>query len=207
MNELTFIFIIFLAMMSPGPDWALIFQVTTSRGRAAGIAVAFGIASGIACHTLVALLALQAMQISTPGWYEVLRWAGAGYLVYLGWIIWKSAAIGGSENIRSQDRKFESGEALRFFNQGLFCNLTNAKAFLFITTLFTQWNSPENGNNLPPWKLGGILVLETAVVWTLFAWVIGSQGVRAVLLRFRFWMDRILALALWGVALALLISH
>ena len=207
MNELTFIFIIFLAMMSPGPDWALIFQVSTSRGRAAGIAVAFGIALGIACHTLVALLFLQAMQLSTPGWYEILRWVGAGYLVYLGWIIWKSASIGGSENIRSQSRKLEAREAFRFFNQGLFCNLTNAKAFLFITTLFTQWNSPENGNNLAPWKLGWILVLETALVWTLFAWVIGSQGVRSFLTRFSFWIDRFLALALWGVALALLVSQ
>lgn len=203
MNEFSFILIIFLAMMSPGPDWALIFQVSLSRGRIAGTAVAAGIALGITCHTGVALILVNWLSGATPGWYEALRWAGATYLVWLGWIIWKSTSAGALEETRGNQSQIKRSEWLQLLARGWICNLTNAKAFLFITTLFTQWNDPASSQSIAPWKLGAILILETLIVWTAFAWVIGASWIRKFLSRFRVWLDRSLAVALWMVALAL----
>lgn len=203
MNELSFILIIFLAMMSPGPDWALIFQVSLSRGRMAGTAVAMGIALGIACHTGVALILVNWLSGATPDWYEILRWAGAAYLLWLGWVIWKSASAGALEEVGAGFDQLQIQEWASLLFKGWMCNLTNAKAFLFMATLFTQWNDPASSQSIEPWKLGTIVILETLIVWTAFAWVIGASWIRKFLSRFRVWLDRSLAVALWMVALAL----
>ena len=73
-----------LLILAPGPDSMLVIRNTMRGGRTAGWATACGTMSGLAIWALAAALGLSALlRVSHVG-YEVLRFAGAGYLIWLG---------------------------------------------------------------------------------------------------------------------------
>lgn len=67
----------------PGPDMLFIASRSVSQGRSAGFLTYAGIATGTYCHALAAALGLSQLFIAVPVAYEVVRWAGCFYLLYL----------------------------------------------------------------------------------------------------------------------------
>lgn len=73
-----------LAVISPGPDFAVIVRNGLRYGRKPGLATAAGIGSGVVVHTTYILLGLGYV-VNTYSWVlEVIRYAGAAYLIWLG---------------------------------------------------------------------------------------------------------------------------
>ena len=70
---------------TPGPDMLLIASRSIGQGRAAGFLTFVGIAVGTYCHATAAALGLAQLFVSVPIAYEVVRWAGSAYLLYLAW--------------------------------------------------------------------------------------------------------------------------
>ena len=68
---------------TPGPDMLLIASRSISQGRSAGFLTYAGIALGTYCHALAAALGLSQLFVAVPMAYEVVRWAGCAYLLYL----------------------------------------------------------------------------------------------------------------------------
>lgn len=136
---------------TPGPDMLLIASRSVSQGRAAGFLTYAGIALGTYCHALAAALGLSQLFMTVPIAYEIVRWAGCGYLLYLAY-----------KTIRSQGSSFSPTSALkrlsnrRIFAEGLATNLLNPKMVLFVLALFPQFVSPEGGS-----MIGQMLLLAT----------------------------------------------
>jgi threonine/homoserine/homoserine lactone efflux protein len=70
---------------TPGPDMLLIVSRSVSQGRASGFATLAGIQVGTYCHALAAALGLSQLFLVVPLAYDVVRYVGAAYLLYLAW--------------------------------------------------------------------------------------------------------------------------
>src|SRR3954447_14216562 len=70
--------------MTPGPDTLYIVGQSVAQGRRAGLLSVLGISTGILIHTAAAAIGLSALLASSATAFDVLRYAGAAYLVYLG---------------------------------------------------------------------------------------------------------------------------
>src|SRR5512138_2602985 len=75
---------------TPGPDMLLIASRSASQGRAAGFATLAGIQAGTYCHALAAALGLSQLFLLVPIAYDIVRYAGAAYLLWLAWKTFRS---------------------------------------------------------------------------------------------------------------------
>ena len=145
MPELTTLLLFALASLAmtatPGPDMLLIASRSVSQGRGAGFLTYFGIAAGTYCHALAAAFGLSQLFAAVPAAFEVVRWAGCAYLIYLAF-----------KTLRTPDNSTGTNAALavlggrRIFTEGLLTNLLNPKMVLFVLALFPQFVSPANGS-------------------------------------------------------------
>jgi threonine/homoserine/homoserine lactone efflux protein len=127
---------------TPGPDMLLIASRSVSQGRSSGFLTYAGIALCTYCHASAAALGLSQLFLTVPIAYEIIRWAGCAYLLYLAW-----------KTIRSEGSAFSPSSSLkqmsdkRIFTEGLATNLLNPKMALFVLALFPQFVAPD-GNSM-----------------------------------------------------------
>ena len=121
-----------LAVMSPGPDTAIIFHQSFVKGRAQGILTALGIGFGIFIHCFFAISGISLLIYSSVEAKFFIKCLGALYLLYLGisFFITKKSS-------KSKDTKVLFKNP---FVIGLVTNLLNIKAFLFTVSLFSFIN-------------------------------------------------------------------
>src|SRR3546814_2841001 len=70
--------------LTPGPDMLLVMTRSVAQGRVAGLVTLAGITVGCYGHALLAGFSLSGLLLIAPVMFEVIRWAGAAYLLYLG---------------------------------------------------------------------------------------------------------------------------
>ncbi|MGU7771913.1 LysE family translocator [Burkholderia sp. MR1-5-21] len=126
---------------TPGPDMLLIASRSVSQGRRAGFATLAGIQAGTYCHALAAALGLSQLFVAVPTAYDIVRFAGAAYLLYLAWKTFRSDPTALSPNTSIQRRSTAT-----IFRQGLTTNLLNPKMALFVLALFPQFIRPQYGS-------------------------------------------------------------
>ncbi len=127
---------------TPGPDMLLIASRSAAQGRVAGLATWAGIAVGTYCHALAAALGLSQLFVAVPIAYDIVRFAGAAYLLYLAWNAFTSST-------KTEDKtpaRRTNHSAIIMFRQGLLTNLLNPKMAIFVLALFPQFVSPQAGS-------------------------------------------------------------
>lgn len=136
---------------TPGPDMLLIASRSVSQGRSSGFLTYAGIAVGTYCHSLAAALGLSELFVAVPVAYDIVRWAGCLYLLYLAYCALRS----GSMALSPQQNMLRLSHR-RIFLEGLGTNLLNPKMALFVLALFPQFVSPSGEN-----VVGQMLLLAT----------------------------------------------
>ena len=126
---------------TPGPDMLLIASRSASQGKAAGFATLAGIQAGTYCHALAAAFGLSQLFLLVPLAYDIVRYAGAAYLLYLAW---KTVSAGAPATAPQADAVRRTVGTM--FRQGLLTNLLNPKIALFVLALFPQFVRPEAGS-------------------------------------------------------------
>ena len=76
---------------TPGPNMLLLVSRTLAQGRAAGFVSLAGTSTGFALHAVAAALGLSALLAAVPLAFEVVKWAGAVYLLWLAIVTWRSS--------------------------------------------------------------------------------------------------------------------
>ena len=114
-----------LAVISPGPDTAIILKTTLSKGKYASRNVAYGIGTGIFFHCIFASIGLQIIERFLPNILQFITLAGGIYFIY----------IGISSLIPNPNENKLIGSNNDFMT-GLLVNLLNTKALLFFISLF-----------------------------------------------------------------------
>ncbi|MBV7380288.1 LysE family translocator [Maritimibacter dapengensis] len=153
-----------LLNLTPGPDVMFATASGLSGGPRVGAAAALGVALGGLLHTLLAAVGLSALLTTFPVAYDLVRWAGAGYLVYLAIRAWRAPP---------PDRGRGATELSRAIGRGFLTNALNPKVALFILALLPQFTAPEAG---AVWAQ--ILILGTLFATTGF-FVTAAYGVAA----------------------------
>ena len=126
---------------TPGPDMLLIASRSATQGKASGFATLAGIQAGTYCHALAAAFGLSQLFLAVPLAYDAVRYAGAAYLLYLAWKVFRSPAT--SLATTTGLRRYSIAAV---FRQGLLTNLLNPKMALFVLVLFPQFVRPDAGS-------------------------------------------------------------
>ena len=156
---------------TPGPDMIYILTRAAAQGRAAGAASLIGVIAGSFCHAAAAAFGLSHLFAYSPLAYDIVRWCGAAYLVYL--------AV---QAIRQPARAFVLEDAGRarlwlLFRHGALTNLLNPKVALFYIAFLPQFADPARGPVAAQILVLALLFngLAVAIKGTLVA-IVGSAG-------------------------------
>ncbi|MGO4404185.1 LysE family translocator [Bosea sp. RAF48] len=120
----------------PGPTVTLIVANSLKHGTRAGLLNVAGTQAGLAIMVVVAGIGLSSVIAALGHWFEWLRLAGAVYLIWLGWKMFRSAGSGLDGGARAKPPR--GG----FFLQGALVALSNPKTLLFFGAFFPQFLDP-----------------------------------------------------------------
>ena len=152
-----------LLNLTPGADFVFISASGISGGPRVGMAEAVGVNLGILIHIAMASAGLSALLIAFPLAYDVIRYVGAAYLIYLAVQAWRS-----TDEIGQGKAAPSLWVAVR---RGFITNLLNPKTALFIFAFVPQFTDPAIG---PIWMqilfLGGVFM----IVGFVFALCLGA---------------------------------
>jgi threonine/homoserine/homoserine lactone efflux protein len=123
-----------LLAATPGPDMALFLSRTMAGGRPHGYAALAGAMSGLLVHTFAAALGLSALLAASARAYDMVKIAGALYLLYLAY-----GALRHGAALRLEGQGGASGGLAGSYLNGLLINLTNPKIVLFFVTFLPQF--------------------------------------------------------------------
>ncbi len=123
----------------PGPSVMLIVKSTILRGRRASMLVAVGVLCGDLVWAAAAVVGITALIVASRPAFEVLRLAGAAYLIYLGLrlLLARSRQL----DVRETAAGAAARSSRRAFGEGLLCELSNPKSLIVFTSLIPQFLS------------------------------------------------------------------
>jgi len=143
--------------LTPGPDMAFCLGQGLRSGPKAAVAASAGVSLGGLIHTTLAGLGLGAVVAAVPWAFDVIRWVGVAYLLYLAWGAFRHAggttATGTAMSVR------------RAFVAGLAVNLANPKVILFVLAFVPQFVVPQAGLVLVQFMIfGGIMAVGGFII-------------------------------------------
>ncbi len=130
-----------LMVLTPGPNMIYLVSRSISQGRAAGVISLLGVVAGFLVHLFAAAIGLTALFLTVPIAYELLKWAGALYLL---WMAWQAVKPGARSPFEAKDLPIDSPRKL--FAMGFVTNLLNPKVAVFYLSIFPQFIKPEHGS-------------------------------------------------------------
>jgi threonine efflux protein len=191
--------VMILGQFSPGPDMVLLTRSALKYGVLAGVKMALGIGCGLAVHATLAVAGLALTLERLPKLQGVLRWAAACYLIWLAY-----GLVRGMVSSRNAEAKVDDRTAQRKdpFLRGLFCNLLNPKAAIFLTAVCAPFLKGDH----PTWwplAIWTIIVGQGFVLWSLWAWLLQWRPLRQRYDSAARWIDGAFGIVLLGLAIRL----
>ncbi|WP_035415943.1 LysE family transporter [Ferrimonas kyonanensis] len=195
--------IIALAIISPGPDFAVTVRNSLAQGRSAGLATAAGIAAGVSVHIGYTVMGLGYLMSQAIWMLELIRYLGAGYLIWLGItaLLSQRPAHGGAT---STDESVSIAH-WTMAKQGFLCNALNPKTALFFVALFTQVADAEAGPN-QQLLLGLVIALGHLLWFSAVAMLLTTAGAQKRLSRIETGLNRIIGVAMIGLGTRLALA-
>jgi threonine efflux protein len=196
MNALITIAVVHLiATAMPGPNVLLVLRAAISRPRRDVGALIVGIAVSDATWAVAAMVGISVVFAEMTWLYQLVRWVGAGYLVFLGVQTWRGASAG----LEEVDAK--PGNAFRV---GLLANFTNPKTVVFFGSVFASALPVQASLGL---RAGVVAVMVVNALWfhAVFAVLCSHPRMQQVIRRAKTWIDRVTGalLTIFGIAIAL----
>lgn len=169
------LWIFFLALavvyLLPGPDMILLLQTGARQGKAAALATAVGLAIARGCHVALAALGLATLFKAAPWTFEVVRLAGAAYLLWLGIQCLRSNMLPSLNTANTATATLLWREAIQ---RGLLTNLLNPKALLFCSVLLPQFIDPQVGPVMAQFATLGVVLVIVGLLFDSCYALIGA---------------------------------
>jgi RhtB (resistance to homoserine/threonine) family protein len=138
---ITFTGIAILLTLTPGADTMLVVRNVLGRGKEAGILSTLGICSGLFIHASMSALGLSIILVKSATAFEFVKWAGAGYLIYLG--IQSLIRIRNNENSFTNQKnnigKHTKNANKKSLVEGFLSNILNPKVAVFYLAFLPQF--------------------------------------------------------------------
>lgn len=173
-----------LAVISPGPDFAMVSRNSLLLSRRAGVLTACGIGAGVVIHVSYTLVGVGVLIQQSLWLFTLLKAIGAAYLIYLGICMLRHAGVAASS--RANPAATSDFAALKI---GFLTNALNPKTTIFIVSLFMQVVNPQTPLSV---QIGyGLFIAVAHILWfAAVALLFSAPGVNARLLRLRKGIDR-----------------
>lgn len=133
---LPFLAAVLLVELTPGPNMGYLAVVGGQWGRRAGFLTILGVTAGLAVYMLAAVFGLAEIILRIDWLYQLLRWAGVAFLLWLAWDTWR----GGAADPAAMDLARPSSGAL--LTRGFLANVLNPKAAVFYIGLLPGFTDP-----------------------------------------------------------------
>jgi threonine/homoserine/homoserine lactone efflux protein len=157
-------------VLTPGPNMIYLISRSITQGPAAGIVSLGGVALGFVFYMLCAAFGITALLLAIPFAYDALRFAGAGYML---WLAWQAVKPGGRSPF--QVKKLAIDSPPKLFAMGLVTNLLNPKIAMLYLALLPQFIDPTAGSVLmQSVVLGAIQIAISVSVNAMIALAAGS---------------------------------
>jgi len=199
--SIEFLLTTLIIVASPGTGVVYTLAAGLSRGWRASVLAAFACTLGIVPHLIAALTGLAALLHASALAFEIVKYAGVAYLLYMAW---QSLRANGALNVEAGA---DQRTSLRIVIDGVLVNILNPKLSIFFVAFLPQFISPtEPSPLLSMLELSGVFMAATFVIFAIYGVfaaamrerVVGSPTVMA-------WMRRTFAAAfvMLGARLAL----
>ncbi|KUF11617.1 LysE family translocator [Pseudoponticoccus marisrubri] len=185
------------AMAAPGPALLFALRQSIAGGFATGVATGAGLGLVAAGWTGAALLGLDAVFALVPWAYLALKLAGALYLLWVAWGLWRDARAPVAQ---------AANPGARAFLGGMLVNLANPKSVLFAASVLVVIFPPDLALSDKALIVANHLLVELCV-YALFAAALSTARARAGYLRLKPVIDRAAALILAALGLRLLVGR
>lgn len=141
LNFQTFLIAITILTLTPGIDTALIIKNSSRSGSKDGYITSLGICCGLFVHATLSAIGISAILLQSAQLFQVIKWLGALYLIWLG-INGIKATLKGVKGLTvvTSNSDFSCRRSLR---EGFLSNLLNPKTALFYLAFLPQFINPE----------------------------------------------------------------
>lgn len=199
-----FAFVSLGMVLSPGPNMIYLISRSVTQGRTAGVISLLGVLLGFVIYILATMFGLSAIFYAVPFAYDLVKWAGAGYLL---WLAWNAIKPGAVSVLEPQTLSIDTPR--RLFLMGFMTNLLNPKIAVLYVSLLPQFENPAHGSMLLQSGVLGLTQIVISFTVNLVIVLTASKistwfGSRPLWLRVQRW---IMASVLTGLAARLTVEH
>jgi threonine/homoserine/homoserine lactone efflux protein len=158
-------------LLVPGPAVLYIVTRSVAHGRKAGLASVVGIELATLCHSMAAAFGLSAILLASSLAFSLIKYLGAGYLIYLG----IRTVFSRSASPAKEDSSTPS--LSQMFQRGFLVNLLNPKTALFFYAFLPQFVDPARGSSiLQILLLGALFVVLATITDSTYALISSGVG-------------------------------
>lgn len=203
-HDLTlFIVACVLLAITPGPDTALVFARTLRRGRRGGLIASLGVITGCFVHVTAASVGLSALLAASAAAFNVVKWAGAAYLAFIGVRAILTAG-------RTSSATAAEPEALRtssVFWTGFLTNVLNPKVAVFFLAFLPQFVSAGSPHAPLGFAVLGLIFIAIGLIWLVVLTFVAARSAAAISGRLKSWLERALGAAFIVLAAKLALAE
>jgi threonine/homoserine/homoserine lactone efflux protein len=198
-----------LMVLTPGPNMIYLISRSVSQGPRAGVISLCGVASAFLVHVSAAATGLTALFMAVPLAYEVLKYAGAAYLLYLAWQAVKPGAqhVPGLQPL--QPAVLPPDSPAKLYRMGFLTCMLNPKVAVLYLSILPQFVDPHRGSVFTQSVLLGSLQIAISFTFNLLI-ALSAAGVASWFARKPTWMAMqryFMGSVLGGLALRLALEH
>lgn len=191
-----------LAVMSPGPDFIMTVRNSLVYSRKTGVYSAVGLGLGILVHVAYSLVGIGLIISQSIFLYNTIKFLGAAYLIYIGYMSLSSKSHGGKLASQVQKEDISPISAIKI---GFLTNATNPKATLFFLSLFTLVIKPETPVFIKLF-MGTEMAIVTALWFALVAFLISHRAIKSRIDSVQYYSEKAIGVVLIGLGIKVALS-
>ena len=167
-----YVMMTFMLSATPGPNMLLVMSSSARFGFASAVATMAGCMSALLAMMSLSALGLGAVLQASPAVFNILRWAGSAYLLYLGIKSWRSPVAHQAGDVPPSIDVLPSRGVL--YRRGVMVAASNPKAILFAAAFLPQFIHPQSPR-LPQFA---VLLITFAVIESAWYLIYAGSGQR-----------------------------
>lgn len=183
----------FLAVISPGPDFAIIIRQSVSFGRKTAVITSLGIAAGISVHIAYTLLGIGFIISQSPNLFMVMKLIGAAYITYISIALLRSKAKCAESSAIEIDTNDNNHK--KAFTLGFMTNVLNPKVTIFFLAIFTTVVSADTPIFMQS-IYGAWIIFTTGLWFIIVSFFFSHQKVRDKFVTHGYLFERLMGVVL-----------
>lgn len=191
------------AVMSPGPDFAMVTRNSLIYSRKIGIYTTLGIALGIMVHVAYSLVGIGFVIAQSVVLFNTIKFIGAGYLIYIGYKSLKAQKQTEVQTMHQTQKEISSWQAVKI---GFLTNALNPKATMFFLALFTQVIDPLT-SKLVQFMYGLEMMTITFIWFSIISLVFSNSQIKRRITNVQHYIERFTGVVLIALGIKVALTN